>query len=142
MSETRTQQEILDRIEDRKEDDMFGWEWHEYVGCLDFEHAKPFLKDGADPDNWEFTPPTSEALREKMLDYMDFAWDKACGERGISANRSIMHYVAWVWLEGDNKFAKRVEQEWDLNYHEYGKPILRMICDHYGWDYRQWECHR
>ena len=46
----RTQNEIIKRIEARKERDMFGFEWQEYVAYLDYEHAKTYLKeDSAHP---------------------------------------------------------------------------------------------
>lgn len=43
----RTQEEIVQRIEQVKERDMFGFEWQELMPFLDFEHARPYLVDGA-----------------------------------------------------------------------------------------------
>lgn len=127
----RTQDEIVMRYEGRKEADMLGFEANEYLFMLDLEHVRPYLKEDADES--EFVDPvyTREALLERMKDYMSFACEKADNERGISANRSIMHYIAWIWLLGDDDFLDEVEREYDENYHDYGKPILKMITDKY-----------
>ena len=85
----RTQNEILKRIEEVKSYDFLGFERNDYIDFLDFEHAKIFLKDGTKKEDWEggenprpFTDPIKD-----MKEYMDFAWEKANGCRGISANR-------------------------------------------------------
>ena len=133
MALTRTQEEIAARVEDRKPADMLGFEWQEYAVYLDAEHIRPYL---GDPEqSWE---PTVDDPTERMESYMDFAWDKANNERGISANRSIMHYIAWLWLAGENDLLERVQDAYHNNYHRYGKPILRMICEHFGWDWHRW----
>ena len=44
----------------------------------------------------------------------------------------MCHYMAWVWLAGDDLG--------DLtDYQYYGKDNLVKICDHYGWDSSQWD---
>jgi hypothetical protein len=69
-----------------------------------------------------------------MNEYMSFAFEKARGERGISANRSIMHYIAWIWLNSEDEFATEIDTDFEENYHSYGISILKKICKHYGWD--------
>lgn len=139
----KTQQEIIDRFNERKQNDFFGFEVGEYVNCLDYEHAKSLdiVKEEVTKDQWEkdANKYTRESLLERMKDYMEFAWDKANNCRGISANRSIMHYIAWIWLLGDDEFSAKVEQEFEDNYEHYGKEILEMICEYYGWDWKQWD---
>ena len=127
----RTQDEIVNRIEACKDSDFFGFERAEYLPFLDFEHVKPYLKDGVTTDQWKPEENNRENILSKMLDYMPFAWDKAIGCRGISASRSISHYEAWVWLLGDEKF--------NVEYEHYGKDILRAICERYGWNPNQWD---
>lgn len=128
--------EIVKQIERVKEIDMFGFEWHEYVAHLPFEQAKRYLKEDAKDEEWEYTPLTREMMLEKMLDYMEFAWDKANNGRSISANRSIMHYIAWVWMSGEPEFSEEIRREYAHNYNNYGKSILKKICEHYGWDWK------
>jgi hypothetical protein len=125
-------EEILKRIEERKGSDPFGWEINELIFRLSFETAKPFLKDGAKRKNWEPEGKDRESLLKTMLEYMPFAWEKANGCRGLSAGRSLAHYQAWVWLMGDDLG--------DLTEYEcYGKDNLIKICEHYGWDHKQWD---
>lgn len=124
----RTQKEIVVRLKARRSYDMLGFETDEYIPYLDFEHAKEFLKDGVTAEEWE---PCKASLKpiERLKDYMPFAWEKANGQRGISANRSIMHMMAWLWLAGESELQEKVESEFDNNYHHYGKPILKLICE-------------
>lgn len=126
----RTQDEIVARYEERKESDMFGFETDEYLYVLDLEHARPYLVIDSE---WAEPELTKESLLEKMKDYMSFANEKADNERGISASRSIMHYIAWIWLLGDDDFLEQVEAAFEDDYEPYGKPILAMIEKEYGW---------
>lgn len=131
----RTQEEIVDRIRERQGGDPFGFETGELLGCLDFEHAKPFLKQTATADDWKQDPSDVEAVVERMREYMKFAWEKANGCRGISANRSVQHYQAWLWLAGNEELLAKVNELFE-DYCYYGKKILRAISEAYGWDWR------
>ena len=130
----RTQEEVVKRINERKKNDMFGWELNGYIHYLDYKHAKPFLKDSVKEEDW-----TQEKISpvEGLKSYMPFAWEKANGCRGISAGRSLAHMVAWLWLDGRDYFLK----EWhNLDHYEYyGKPQLIAICDLYGIDWEQYD---
>ena len=136
----RTQDEVVARIDERKQGDPFGFEWHEYFAKgLDFEHAKPFLKKDADMDEERWSEPlTDEQVHAEMEAYMPFAWDKANNCRGISASRSVQHYVAWLWLVGEDDLAAWCADD-TSNYEHYGKEILVRICEHFGWDWEQWD---
>lgn len=135
----RTQDEIVERIKTRKKDDPFCFEVNEYLDYLDFSHAQVFLEEGITEQGWleataDIMPPI-----ERMHDYMEFAWGKANNCRGISANRSISHCIAWLWLAGEDELLARVEDEFAGNYHFYGKPILEIICERFDWDWAQWD---
>ncbi len=134
--------EISERYANRKKNDFLGFEADEYLISLDFNHAKPHLREGLTEEDWkegeDFVPPDRDKLLGKMLDYMPFAWEKALGERGISASRSVAHYVAWTWLAGDRAFSAQVDSARLDNYAPYGIPILEMICAYYGWDASPW----
>ena len=131
----RSQEEIVARLKARKKGDVFGWEWEEYLAHLDFEHAWEFLKPGATAEQW--AEVTKDELRpaERIRDYMPFAWDKANGCRGISAARSLMHLVAWTWLDGKDELSRELEGD----YEHYGKEKLRRVCEEYGLDADQWD---
>lgn len=134
-----TAREITERIEARKSGDMFGLEWGEYLEHLSFDDARQYLKPEVKSEEWKVEPLTREGLLSKMKDYMAFAWDKANNRRGISANRSVMHYVAWTWLAGDRELSDEIDRMFEHDYHYYGKPILERICEFYGWNWTEWD---
>lgn len=136
-----TQEEILARFTSRKDGDMFGDEVGEYLPFLHFEHAKAFLKEGVTKEEWDKKRPSLDRahLLKTMEEYMEFGWEKANNCRGLSANRTMCHYVAWTWLAGDRAFSEQVEAEYRDHYQFYGKDILVMICKHYGWDASKWD---
>lgn len=136
-----TQDEIAARIAERTSSDVFGFECGEYLAYLDFDHAKRFLKPDATREEWGKDLPTlsREGILAQMEKYMEFAWDKANNGRGISANRSIKHYIAWTWLAGDSEVSAEIERRFADEYQFYGKDILVRICEIYGWDPKKWD---
>ena len=82
----RTQEEILARINEIKGKDFFGFETSDLIGFLNYENAKPFLKEGVKKSAWKIEKRTP---KEIMIDYMPFAWEKANNKRGISASRNM-----------------------------------------------------
>ena len=134
----KTSSEILQRYHKRKSDDILGFETSIYLNFLDYEHVKPFLKEGVTNEQWKPDSTDDKNVQCLMLDYMPFAWEKANDCRGISANRSISHFIAWTWLI-DESFSNEIQKMFDCEYQHYGKEILAMICNHYGWDYSEWD---
>ena len=131
----RTDEEIVARIEARKAEDFSGFETTDLLIRLPFEAALPYLNvktKAAGSEKWKQAPRDREAVLKEMLEYMPFAWEKANDCRGLSAGRTMNHYMAWVWLAGDDLG--------DLtDYQYYGKDNLVKICNHYGWDSSQWD---
>ena len=128
----RTDDEILSRIESVKNDDWMGTQINDLICRLPFEKAKHLLKPEVTSAEWKQIPRDRESIVAEMLDYMPFAWDKANNCRGLSAGRSMDHYQAWTWLIGDD-FGDLSDYEF------YGKDNLCRICEHYGWDPKQWD---
>lgn len=134
----RTQEEILARIEARKAFDIFGFERTDYIGRLSFENAKEFAKEGVDRLAWEAARETldRDAIIAAAKEYLTFAWEKANNSRGISAQRSLHHFIAWMWLAGDTAASDAVAHHLATRYEFYGKPLLARICEFYGWAWR------
>jgi hypothetical protein len=139
----RTQEEILEKIRTEKENDILGFYIPFLMDYLDFENVKPFLnkdylqKIEEGKERWEkHTDPEKD-----IWDYMKFAWEKANGCRGISAERSLEHFRAWLWLDGEDGLAELME-----NHTHYGKPQLVAISKRYAIDWKsldndEWKNH-
>lgn len=132
----RTQQEILGRIKEIKNSDFFGFETSVLIDFLTFDNAKQYLKKGVKRAQWEEGEkprPLTDPVQE-IKDYMEFAWEKANGCRGLSAGRSLAHMRAWLWLAGEDKFLEEHNNLDDYEY--YGKPELIAICEKYEIDWK------
>ena len=132
--EMRTDAEIVERVREIEKHDWLGTERSDLVAVLPFEQAREFLKDSIKESGWKQLARDEGAVKDRMHDYMPFAWKKANGRRGISAGRSLDHMSAWLWLLGREAAAEQVRE-----YDQYGKPRLRAICEAFGWDWKQWD---
>ena len=142
----RTDAEILAKIESIENDprDIFGFVKSDLICCLAFEQAKPFMESVVTfkKDTWEPMARDRDGVLADMKEYMTFAWNKANNCRGLSACRSLMHMQAWLWLLGEDEVAYILTRDYSC----YGKPELRAICEHYGWEWepldnRSWSDH-
>lgn len=133
----RSQDEIVARYHSRLDGDPLGFEVGEYIGYLDYEHAKPFLKPETTEESWNEIRSTMKPPIDTIRDYMDFAFDKAFDCRGISANRSVQHIIAWLWLTGDDEFTTEISDMYESSYDNYGVDILRRVCNKLDWNTSQ-----
>ena len=126
MTALRTQEEIATRIEEQKKIPL-SFQDEVLIEFLDYEHAKPFLKDGVSTEEWAELAAALErdVVIERMRDYWDFALGKALDHRGLSANRSIDKMEAWTWLIGEDDVIRG-------DYAQYGAPILKQVGERYG----------
>ena len=134
----RTQEELFQRYLARKDHDMFGFETGEYLRGMERNRLERLremghIKEDADLSEWEPDLNNGDALAKCMHEYMPFAWDKANNCRGISAWRSLAHYIAWLWMAGEEGFDNLDDYEF------YGKPQLERICDYLRLDASQWD---
>ena len=136
-----TKEEVDIRYDSRRSKDILGFEVDEYVLYMSFGKLRSIAnKEATDDDIKDLMRTLSrDDMLETMLGYMEFAWGKANGMRGISSNRSVEHYVAWTWLAGDVSLSKEIEDMAVSYYCYYGKPILERICEFYGWEWNKWD---
>ncbi len=94
-----TPEGILKRIEQVRERDFFGEFCPRLIDYLPYEHAKQFLKDGIDEDEW--SPAGDEELRSELHRYMDDWWKQKVEDgRGISCHRGRAQVVNLMFLAG------------------------------------------
>ena len=128
----RTQDEIVAHYEQIKDEDMFGWRANILFNYLDFSHARPFLKPEVTAEEWNLTfkKLNDGAALGEMQAYMEIAWEKSIGHRGLSAGRSIEKIGEYLWLLGDDEMYATIH----LNelYRPYGAPALAKVCEKYG----------
>lgn len=101
---------------------------------LPYQRMKEILGNALAESEWTHLARDEAAVKDRMRRYMDFAWDKANNQRGLSAQRSIVHMSTWLWLLGRDAAAEQIH-EYDM----YGKPRLRAISEAFGWDWEQWD---
>ena len=130
----RTQEEIAKRIEEVKDNDFFGTTRQDIVCFLDFENAKEYINSETPKDAWDKVRKACNDPKFLMKEYMEFAWGKANNCRGLSAARSLDHYKAWLWLDGNDELCKELDE-----YEFYGKDHLVKICEYLGLDHSQWD---
>lgn len=136
----RTTQEIVDRILSQGERDPLGFGTNDLLVHLDFDSARQFLNpeeiDADTKRKWNEVIPPRDApfVRQLILDYMPFAWEKANNCRGLSALRSMCHMSVWLWMLEEDSVSDKL-----TNYTHFGKPFLRAICEHFGRDWTAWD---
>ena len=125
----RTRDEIVARIKHVEKSDWLGTQFGDLANYLDAATLKPLVKPDADLSNWQPEELTRENVIKKMLEYLDFAFEKASSHRGISASRSVEHMQSYLWLLGDDELLAFATS--GGNYANYGVPILKRIAIKY-----------
>lgn len=70
-------------------------------------------------------PFTEENVLKQLKEDVEFGWEKACNQRGISAG--MMHDVVEAWCKVlENGLAG------SLGYSPYGKPLFMAVAEKYG----------
>ena len=69
-----------------------------------------------------------ENILKQLKEDVEFGYEKAINERGISSGLMYMTVLSWCKVL-ENEFAS-----WDgSNYGEYGKPLFEAVAKKYGW---------
>jgi len=133
----KTQEEIVEYIQESDKRELFSTAFTDLVRYLDYEHARLLMKEGTTEEEFEELTGNQEQNSDEVIDrmraYMVFALGKAKNHRSLSAGRSINHFCNWLWLLDDPMYTDIVEER--IGYTNYGVPILKAICDRYEFDY-------
>lgn len=114
----RTLEQLRKRIEYARGRDPIGLAIHDLL-----VYDPKELKEGVEPDDLS---KAKEECEKALREYMEFAFDKAINHRGLSANRSVLHFENWLWLMERDDLLPFVED--DNNYRSYGVPILKYVA--------------
>ncbi len=128
--------QIMDRINGRemKERDVFGFGREALLTFVPWEQgvATGIIKSETAQKDWETAtePLTEEAVRARILDYLEFAWTKIEGHRGLSAGRSVHKLREWFWILEDEEAVNILEDE--SLYPPYGAPAVARVSERIG----------
>ncbi len=110
------------KLDDRDFMRLCGFFKAEHLPLLGFS-----LKEGRSPKEWD--KKRKEWKRENFIkelkEDLDFAFEKAYGERGISS--ALMYEVIkmWLWILDDDLY--QCEE-----YEPYGLPFYKKVAEKYG----------
>jgi hypothetical protein len=110
--------QCIDRRDFSRLCDFFG---PEDYGAFGFE-----LADGVDPETITPIELTKEIVLQRLERDLDFAFQKALNQRGISANLMYEVVKMWLWVLDDLEL-----QDWD-GYWDYGLPFFQVVAKKYG----------
>lgn len=122
----RSYSEIKKRIDTSKT--FFGFDIEVLAFYLPYdEGGKELCKPEITEDDWnsDVHSNTVDSIYEELRSYMEFAWEKALDERGLSAVRSIEKLTALVWLLGRDDMVNYLDSN---DGGSYGKNHLLYIC--------------
>lgn len=77
---------------------------------------------------WEPKPFTRENVLAQLKSDVEFGYEKANNQRGISAE--LMFYVVMEWC---HVLEEGLENYNEKEYAPYGKPIFEAVDEKYGW---------
>jgi hypothetical protein len=121
----RAPHEIVSRLAQIENEDMFGFRREVLIFALPYEHAKPFIDDAVTEELWPTYAHLADVdIHNTMTAYLDFARRKALDHRGISASRSVEKLGEWLWLLGNDDEYNAFTA---APYPQYGVPQLDLL---------------
>ncbi len=130
----RTERDIINRVKDIAEDDFFKWQSNDLLYYVSWDcllEVRDEKEAKATQAEWAERP--AQNLKDEIIEYLPFAWDKANNCRGISSSRSIEHLLAWAWLHSDALYEGLTNVEYEF----YGKPQLVFISEAFNVDWKE-----
>lgn len=121
----KTIQEILDNYKNYETslDDRFGIRFAQFLSEEQMKQIGFSLKDGTKHYQKEWN---RENILKQLKEDVEFGWEKAINQRGISSN--LMYEVVRSW----NKILEEGLENFD-EYPQYGKPLFKETAKKYGW---------
>lgn len=127
---TRTSAEIYARAQSAV--DMFGFARNLLLPYCDYETVLPLLNDGVTAEDWAQDAEDSAKVGIEARGYYEFALTKIEGERGISAERSVIKLTEYAWLMGRDDVVAAMDA---APYPPYGAPKVAVFGKALGFDF-------
>ena len=140
----KTKQDVLQVLQDcadQFEELVIAWPWGDswldhralprLVSCLTYAEASTVFGPEwiLSEEKWgEVEEWTKETIMTNMLNDLEFSFEKALGQRSISAG--MMHNVMrmWMWILDDEDLLN----ECHSRYNDYGLSYLNLIKERYA----------
>lgn len=125
-----TQDQILDAVKSgRHSNCLDGRDYGRlatFFPVSEWEHFGVKLREGAEPPAQR--PWSRDEILKQLAADVDFGFEKALYQRGISS--SFMYHVVkmWLWVLDDEELA-----DFDA-YAQYGLPLFKAVAVKYGFD--------
>jgi len=128
-----TQEQVLEAVKTNSTNyDRDGCKFidsRDFMRLTDFFPVDQWAHFGFAPKECvEIAPPKPwdlESISEQFVADLNFAWEKASDERGISAELMFEVVMMWMWILEDHESG-------ELPYENYGKASLRAIAEKYS----------
>lgn len=123
---------ILKRIEQVREFDIFGEYAPRLTGFLNYENARPFLKDGVTEEQWEQND--DGVLRAELHRYLKDWWKQKVEDgRGLSVHRGRAQVVNLLFLAGIEAWkAIGVNDDEGMDGGWYQEDAYNAVADIFG----------
>lgn len=124
-----TREQVMEAIVAGREDDCIDGRGYQRLAHFfapgDYAKLGWELRDYVDPETVKPSEWTRENILEQLKNDVEFGFEKALNQRGISA--SLMHSVVlqWMWVLEDD-LANHQE------YAQYGLPLFKAVAVKYG----------
>lgn len=124
----RKPEEIKKFMEKFSKEDFFGVIRQDCISCLPYEAASEYLSEEVTADAWDaIYLKNDKEIIDEIIQYLPFAYNKAENERGLSAIRSLQHFLAWFYCLGVDEMVSTIHYMMNSDYAPYGMPVLKRI---------------
>jgi hypothetical protein len=125
----KTLEQVLESFESRTMDGRDAVRLGKFVKCADLGKIGMALTEGVDVEerDKEVIEWTRENILEQLKHDVEFGFEKALDQRGISA--SCMYGVVTMW----NKILEEGLENFE-DYAQYGLPLFKATAVKYGFD--------
>jgi hypothetical protein len=126
-----TKEQIIQAVKSGRESECLdGRDYGRMVDFFDVEDWPVFgfkVSDGADVSGREAKEFTRENILQQLKSDVEFGFEKALNQRGLSSGMMYSVVKMWMWVLEDEL------QHMD-DYAQYGLPLFKQVAEKYGFE--------